>query len=182
MSYHSYKKPENALRRAQELYNAGKKQLGIEILNSVLNQRRHKQWTTTHEELIKLYLKICVDLRKKMFARDGLYQYRSLCQREAPGSLEVVVNHLIDLAEEKCVEAMALAGNRVKLSELVADDSSNPSARSQASSSSSVNSAAVGATCRGMRGLGLLAPLLMASRPLASLPLPAMLMCGVNGL
>jgi translation initiation factor 3 subunit A len=125
MSYHSYKKPENALRRAQELYKADKKQLGIEILNSVLNQRRHKQWTTTHEELIKLYLKICVDLRKKMFARDGLYQYRSLCQREAPGSLEVVVNHLIDLAEEKCVEAMALAGNRVKLSELVADDDEN---------------------------------------------------------
>ena len=58
--------------------------------------------------MIKLYLRICVDLRKKIYAKDGLYTYRSLCQREAPGSLETVVNHLIDLAEQKCTEAREL--------------------------------------------------------------------------
>ena len=92
---HFYKKPENALRRANELYLAGKKRLGIEILNAVLHARRHKQWTGTHEDIIKLYLLICVDLREKQFAKDGLYQYRNLCQREAPASLETVANYLL---------------------------------------------------------------------------------------
>ena len=98
MSHHNFKKPVNALRRAQELYNAGTlkgKQFAIEILQSVLNNRRHKQWTATHEDLIKLYLKICVDLRNKNHAKDGLYSYRTLCQRENPRSLEIVVNYLI---------------------------------------------------------------------------------------
>ena len=115
MSYY-FKKPENALRRVHELYNAGKKQLGIEILHSVLTARRHKQWTKTHEQIMKLYLRICVDLRKKLFARDGLHTYRSLCQREAPASLEVVVNYLIDHAELKCREARKLSG--LKLNEI----------------------------------------------------------------
>jgi translation initiation factor 3 subunit A len=125
MSYHSYKKPENALRRAQELYRAGKKQLSLEIVNAVLGQRRHKQWTATHEDLIKIYLKITVDLRNKLVAKDGLYLYRSLCQREAPGSLEVVVNFLIEYAEKKCEEAIAVAGDKVKINELTADDGQN---------------------------------------------------------
>ena len=115
---HYYKKPENALRRARELYAAGKKRLGIEILNAVLHARRHKQWSATHEDIIKQYLLICVDLREKQFAKDGLYQYRNLCQREAPASLETVANYLLSLAERRCARARAAAGDRVKMSEL----------------------------------------------------------------
>ena len=125
MSSNYFKKPENALRRAHELYAANKKKMGIDVLHAVLTNRRHKQWTTTHEAMIKLYLRICVDLRKKIYAKDGLYTYRSLCQREAPGSLEVVVNHLIDLAEEKCQQARALAGNKLKMSELAGAEDEN---------------------------------------------------------
>ena len=118
---HYYKKPENALRRAQELYSAGKKRLGIEILNAVLHARRHKQWTSTHEDIIKLYLLICVDLRQKQFAKDGLYQYRNLCQPEAQASLETVANYLLSLAESRCTNARKSAGDRVKMSELSGD-------------------------------------------------------------
>ena len=128
MSHHNFKKPVNALRRAQELYNAGTlkgKQFAIEILQSVLNNRRHKQWTATHEDLIKLYLKICVDLRNKNHAKDGLYSYRTLCQRENPRSLEIVVNYLIDLSEQKCEEARVLAGDKLKMSELDAGEGEN---------------------------------------------------------
>ena len=104
---------ENALRRSQELYLAGKKHLGIEILNAVLHARRHKQLTAPQEDIIKQYLLICVDLREKQFAKDGLYQYRNLCQREAPASLETVANYLLspaaaltDLhAGEKCAKS-----------------------------------------------------------------------------
>ena len=125
MSSNYFKKPINALRRATELYHSGKPKLGIEVLHAVLTNRRHKQWTQTHEEMIKLYLRICVDLRKKIYAKDGLYTYRSLCQREAPGSLETVVNHLIDLAEQKCTEARELAGDKLKMSELAGQEDEN---------------------------------------------------------
>ena len=70
---------------------------------------------------MKQYLLICVDLREKQFAKDGLYQYRNLCQREAPASLEVVANYLMDLAEQRCEIARLESGNRVKMSELNAE-------------------------------------------------------------
>ena len=87
---------------AQELYSAGKKASGwgSRSWNAAAHARRHKQWTSTHEDIIKLYLLICVDLRQKQFAKDGLYQYRNLSQREAAWvPFEAVANYLLSLAE-----------------------------------------------------------------------------------
>ena len=47
------------------------------------------------------YLDICVNLKKSRNAKDGLHQYRNITLQQAPASLEVVIKHLMDLAEKK---------------------------------------------------------------------------------
>ena len=67
-----YRKPASALRRAKELYANNNKQLAIETLYDIIKNRRHKTWTATHEEIMKLFILIAVDMRKNTFAKDGL--------------------------------------------------------------------------------------------------------------
>ena len=81
-----FRKPENALRRAKEYFAAGKKKTAVETLHSVLTARRHRQWTKTHEEIMKEFLFVCVDLRQKNYAREGLHQYRSISAARASTS------------------------------------------------------------------------------------------------
>ena len=101
-----YRKPASALRRAKELYANNNKQLAIETLYDIIKSRRHKTWTATHEEIMKLFILIAVDMRKNTFAKDGLHQYRSICQHSnTPNSLEEIVKYFLDLAEKKCEKA-----------------------------------------------------------------------------
>ncbi|XP_048464676.1 eukaryotic translation initiation factor 3 subunit A [Rhincodon typus] len=47
------------------------------------------------------YLELCVDLRKSHLAKEGLYQYKNICQQVNIKSLEDVVRAYLKLAEEK---------------------------------------------------------------------------------
>ncbi|KAL9185162.1 hypothetical protein ACHAXT_002939 [Thalassiosira profunda] len=102
-------KPENALRRAQELNSLSQPQAALSLLHEVLSSRRHKTWSTTYEKIIIFYLDLCLDLGRSREAKDGLHQYRNLSQSQAPGSLEGVIRHLIEKAETKCREAKEAA-------------------------------------------------------------------------
>ena len=115
MAHHQ--KPESALRRANELYATGKKQHAIETLNNILTSKRHKSWTKTHEEMMKLYIRICVDLRRNVYAKDGLHQYRSISQQHQPESLQTVVQYFLDLAEQRCEDALSRSNFKLEASD-----------------------------------------------------------------
>ena len=110
MSYNSYlNKPENALRRAEELNSISQPAAALTLLHEILSSRRHKTWSPTYEKIILFYLDLCLELNRSREAKDGLHQYRNLSQAQAPGSLEGVIRHLIDKAEKKCRDAKEAA-------------------------------------------------------------------------
>ena len=110
MSYNSFlNKPENALRRAEELNEINQPAAALTLLHEILSSRRHKTWSTTYEKIIIFYLDLCLQLGKAREAKDGLHQYRNLSQSQAPGSLEGVIRHLIEKSEKKCKDAKEAA-------------------------------------------------------------------------
>eukprot|EP00933_Yihiella_yeosuensis_P034259 TRINITY_DN2776_c0_g1_i6.p1 TRINITY_DN2776_c0_g1~~TRINITY_DN2776_c0_g1_i6.p1 ORF type:complete len:1229 (+),score=452.93 TRINITY_DN2776_c0_g1_i6:132-3818(+) len=102
----TFVKPENALKRAEELIAVGKQVDALETLHAAILHRRFKnQWTQTLETIMQRHLELCVELKKIRTAREGLHQYRSTCQAANITSLEKVVKVLREAAEEKVTEA-----------------------------------------------------------------------------
>eukprot|EP00563_Minutocellus_polymorphus_P014473 CAMPEP_0181054626 /NCGR_PEP_ID=MMETSP1070-20121207/18777_1 /TAXON_ID=265543 /ORGANISM="Minutocellus polymorphus, Strain NH13" /LENGTH=1041 /DNA_ID=CAMNT_0023133905 /DNA_START=75 /DNA_END=3200 /DNA_ORIENTATION=- len=102
-------KPEIALRRAHELESIRQPDAALTLLHDVLSSRRHRTWSPTYEKIMVTYLDLCIGLNKAREAKDGLHQYRNLSQANAPGSLEIVIRHLLDSADRNCREAKARA-------------------------------------------------------------------------
>ena len=55
------------------------------------------------------YVELCIQLKKGRLAKDGLIQYRIVCQQVNVNSLEEVIKHFLKLATEKAVQAQAQA-------------------------------------------------------------------------
>jgi len=107
-------KPEYVLKRANDLIasavgpnNEKEKRLALEHLHQHIAKGKSKnsQWNKVYESLMKRHLELCVDLKDHRTAKDGLHQYRNLCQSVDPNSLEVVVLHLMEQAEIKATAA-----------------------------------------------------------------------------
>jgi len=62
--------------------NADKeKRIALEQLHNVIaGTKRRGVWTKIYESLMKRHLELCVDLKDHITAKDGLHQYRNLCQ------------------------------------------------------------------------------------------------------
>ncbi|XP_073037677.1 eukaryotic translation initiation factor 3 subunit A-like isoform X1 [Primulina eburnea] len=97
----TFARPENALKRAEELINVGQKQESLEALHSFITSRRYRAWTRTHEKIMLKYVELCVDMRRGRYAKDGLIQYRGICQQVNITSLEEVIKHFMQMATEK---------------------------------------------------------------------------------
>ncbi|GMF11808.1 unnamed protein product [Phytophthora lilii] len=111
---HFFHKPENALKRARELLaipnvDAGvlkrTKHSALEILHDALIAKKNRTWQPTHEDLMILYLDICLELQMGRVAKDGLHQYRNLCIQHNPASLETIIKHFVTQAERKLASA-----------------------------------------------------------------------------
>uniref|UniRef100_A0A286XC28 Eukaryotic translation initiation factor 3 subunit A n=1 Tax=Cavia porcellus TaxID=10141 RepID=A0A286XC28_CAVPO len=96
-----FQRPENALKRANEFLEVGKKQPALDVLYDVMKSKKHRTWQKIHEPIMLKYLELCVDLRKSHLAKEGLYQYKNICQQVNIKSLEDVVRSYLKLAEEK---------------------------------------------------------------------------------
>ena len=46
----------------------------------MFGSKRKGVWTKIYEALMKRHLELCVDLKSHHIAKDGLHQYRNLCQ------------------------------------------------------------------------------------------------------
>ncbi|KAK6487646.1 eukaryotic translation initiation factor 3 subunit A-like isoform X1 [Huso huso] len=96
-----FQRPENALKRANEFLEVDKKQPALDVLYDVIKSKKHRTWQKIHEPIMLKYLELCVDLRKSHLAKEGLYQYKNICQQVNIKSLEDVVRAYLKLAEEK---------------------------------------------------------------------------------
>ncbi|KAI4349281.1 hypothetical protein L6164_009890 [Bauhinia variegata] len=105
----TYSKPENALKRAEELINVGQKQDALQTLHDLITSRRYRAWQKTLERIMFKYVELCVEMRKGRFAKDGLIQYRIICQQVNVSSLEEVIKHFMHLSTEKAEEARSQA-------------------------------------------------------------------------
>ncbi|KAL8529031.1 hypothetical protein ACS0TY_006483 [Phlomoides rotata] len=101
----TFARPENALKRAEELINVEQKQEALETLHSFITSRRYRAWTRTHEKIMFKFVELCVDMRRGRHAKDGLIQYRGICQQVNISSLEEVIKHFMHLATEKAENA-----------------------------------------------------------------------------
>lgn len=100
-----FQRPENALKRANEFIDVGKKQRALDALYDVIKSKKHRTWQKIHEPIMEKYLQLCVELRKSHIAKEGLYQYKNICQQVNIKSLEDVVRKYINLAEQKTEDA-----------------------------------------------------------------------------
>ncbi|XP_042478901.1 eukaryotic translation initiation factor 3 subunit A-like [Macadamia integrifolia] len=105
----TFAKPENALKRAEELINVGQKQAALQALHDLITSKRYRAWQKTLEKIMFKYVELCVDMRKGRFAKDGLIQYRIVCQQVNVNSLEEVIKHFMHLSTEKAEQARSQA-------------------------------------------------------------------------
>ncbi|GMI65401.1 eukaryotic translation initiation factor 3A [Hibiscus trionum] len=101
----NFAKPENALKRAEELINVGQKQDALQALHNLITSKRYRAWQKPLERIMFKYVELCVDMRKGRFAKDGLIQYRIVCQQVNVSSLEEVIKHFMHLSTEKAEKA-----------------------------------------------------------------------------
>lgn len=64
-----------------EFLEVGKKQPALDVLYDVMKSKKHRTWQKIHEPIMLKYLELCVDLRKSHLAKEGLYQYKNICQQ-----------------------------------------------------------------------------------------------------
>ena len=57
------------------------KNLALDMLhNFIAAKKKLSQWSKVYESLMKRHLELCIDLKNPHLAKDGLHQYRNLCQ------------------------------------------------------------------------------------------------------
>ncbi|KAI0236259.1 Eukaryotic translation initiation factor 3 subunit A [Lamellibrachia satsuma] len=84
-----------------EFIDVGKKQRALDALYDVIKSKKHRTWQKIHEPIMEKYLQLCVDLKKSHIAKEGLYQYKNICQQVNIKSLEDVIRKYLQLAESK---------------------------------------------------------------------------------
>ena len=64
-----------------ELIAVGKRDRALDALYDVIKSKKHRTWQKIHEPIMDAYLELCVDLKKSHVAKEGLYQYKNICQQ-----------------------------------------------------------------------------------------------------
>mmetsp|Transcript_40723 Transcript_40723/g.81652 ORF Transcript_40723/g.81652 Transcript_40723/m.81652 type:complete len:1137 (-) Transcript_40723:107-3517(-) len=104
-----FARPENALKRAEEFLAVGQKDAALVGMYDVLSSKRHRTWQPSMELVMMRYLELCVEMRKAKAAKDGLIQYRMVCQQINIASMETVLRHFMGLADTAAEEALSKA-------------------------------------------------------------------------
>lgn len=105
-------RPENALKRADELISVGQHQAALQSLYDYMTARRIR-WAqpSAIEPIVFRFLALGVELKRGRFIKDGLHQYKKLVQGSPEGlaSVGAVARKYIDLVETKMASEQAKA-------------------------------------------------------------------------
>ena len=93
----------------EELIHVGQPNAALQALHDVITSKRHRTWQKVLETIMFKYVELCIQLKKGRLAKDGLIQYRIVCQQVNVNSLEEVIKHFLKLATEKAESAQAAA-------------------------------------------------------------------------
>lgn len=100
-----FARPENALKRAEELENVGQKGSALQVLHEVITSKRHRTWSKTYESIMFKHIDLVVELKKRNYGKEALMQYRNMCQAVNINSLEEVIKYYLNKAGERAEEA-----------------------------------------------------------------------------
>lgn len=90
---------------SKEFIDVGKKKRALDTLYEVIRSKKHRTWSKVHEQIMKNYVDLCVELRESHMAKDGLHQYKTICLSVNSKSLEDVISAYLQKAEEKAEKA-----------------------------------------------------------------------------
>ncbi|KAF5827767.1 eukaryotic initiation factor [Dunaliella salina] len=105
----SFARPENALKRAEELENVGQKGSALQALHDIVTSKKHRTWSKTHEAIMLKHLDLVVEMKKRNYAKEALMQYRNMCQAVNINSLEEVIKYFLKKTSDKAEEAQSKA-------------------------------------------------------------------------
>ena len=97
----NFQRPENALKRSEELLEVGRPEDALEVLRQALQTRRFRfVWSDAMEDIMKSYIRLCGQLKKIRNVKEGLMHYRSACQTINLPSFESVVRFFCQYSED----------------------------------------------------------------------------------
>ncbi|KAK6194013.1 type 1 serine/threonine-protein phosphatase catalytic subunit glc7 [Pestalotiopsis sp. IQ-011] len=105
-----HQKPENVLKRAQELIGVGQAPTALNLLHEHVTSKRSRNVPIASlEPVVLLLVELSVEHKKGKLAKDALYSYKNIAQNTNVGTIELVLKKFIELAAEKVTVAQAKA-------------------------------------------------------------------------
>ena len=103
-------KPETILKQAEGLVSVGQTHAALQSFTEMFSSKRFRTTPLTSLEPIMIrFVELCVEMRKGRFAKEGLMQYKNTAQNTSVGSIEVVIQKFVSLADAKLQEAQEKA-------------------------------------------------------------------------
>ncbi|KAI1393451.1 uncharacterized protein F4822DRAFT_384707 [Hypoxylon trugodes] len=105
-----HQKPENVLKRAQELIGVNQAPAALNLLHDHITSKRSRNVPIVSLEPVMLLLvELSVEQKKGKLAKDALYSYKNIAQNTNISTIELVLKKFIELAAEKVTEAQKKA-------------------------------------------------------------------------
>lgn len=94
-------KPENALKRADELILVGQSSLAFQNLHDLIMSKRLRFSQMNYESIMLRYITLAVNMRKGKYVKEALSQYRNQTIFSNLQSFELVIRRFVETAENK---------------------------------------------------------------------------------
>ncbi|KAJ3318694.1 eukaryotic translation initiation factor 3 subunit A [Boothiomyces sp. JEL0866] len=113
-----FQKPENALKRAEELVAVSQHSSALILLHEIiLSKRARATPLPTLEPIVLKFIELCVLLGKGKMAREGLFQYKNIAQNTTVATVDLVIKKFLELAKDRLEKAKKKA-NQINLTNI----------------------------------------------------------------
>lgn len=105
-----HQKPENVLKRANELIGVNQSAAALTLLHEhITNKRSRNAPIASLEPVMMLLVELSVEQKKGKLAKDALYQYKNISQNTNIATIETVLKKFIELSVAKVTAAQQQA-------------------------------------------------------------------------